>query len=254
MPVVFCTHCTAGRLTEWRFEPLPPNARFDIGGQQYPRMYRVSKIAIRMSDGAVLSADLTLPGYLTGSVTEPLPVVLNFTPYNKMLQRFSGGSRMRALAKWIGASDRKHFTDRDLLHAPAGGGLTASVVSPTLVSRGYAYLMVDVRRTGTSTGKWECFGESEQQDYLEVLRWICEQPWCNGNLAATLSADYSPPVYRRSSRARAARTRCARWDLPVVSRRRTSPSGSAPRMSSNGSLRSAAWAGWGPPDQFAVSP
>jgi uncharacterized protein len=69
--------------------------------------------------------------------------------------------------KWIGASDRKHFTGRYLLHALAGGGLTTSAVGPTLVSRGYAYLMVNVRRTGTSTGKWDFFGESEQQDYLE---------------------------------------------------------------------------------------
>jgi hypothetical protein len=60
--------------------------------------------------------------------------------------------------KWIGASDRKHLTGRDLLHALAGG-LTASVVSPKLVSRGYAYLMVNVRRTeprlasGISSGR-----------------------------------------------------------------------------------------------------
>ena len=67
-------------------------------------------------------------------------------------------------------------SDRDLLHTLAGGGLTATVVSPTLVSRGCAYLMVDVRHTGTLDGKWEGFGESEQQDYLAVLRWICEQP------------------------------------------------------------------------------
>ncbi|MGH3635241.1 CocE/NonD family hydrolase [Mycobacterium sp.] len=173
------------QLPEPRVEQLPPNARFDIGGRQYPRMYRFSNIAIRMSDGAVLSADLILPGDLAGPLAGPLPAVLNFTPYNKMLQRFSGGSRMRALGNWIGPSDRKHFTGRDLLHTLAGGGLAASFVNPTLVSRGYAYLMVDVRGTGTSTGKWDFFGKTEQQDYLEVLRWVSEQSWCNGKLAVT---------------------------------------------------------------------
>jgi uncharacterized protein len=172
-------------LPEPRVEQLPPNARFDIGGRQYPRRYRFSNIAIRMSDGAVLSADLTLPGDRTGPVAGPLPLVLNFTPYNKMLQRFSGGSRTRALGNWIGPSNRKHFTGRDLLHTLAGGGLAASLVNPTLVSRGYAYLMVDVRGSGTSTGKWDFFGETEQRDYLEVLRWVCEQSWCNGKLAVT---------------------------------------------------------------------
>jgi hypothetical protein len=42
-------------------------------------------------------------------------------------------------------------SDRDLLNALAGAGLTATVVSPPLVSRSYAYLMVDVRHPGTST-------------------------------------------------------------------------------------------------------
>jgi uncharacterized protein len=159
---------------EPRVESLPPNARFDIGERQYPRRYRFSDIAIRMSDDAVLSADLTLPGDQRGPAAGPLPVVLNFTPYNKMLPRFFDGSRMRALGNWIGPSNREHLTGRDLLRALAGG---------TLVSRGYAYLMVDVRGTGTSTGHWDLFGENEQRDYLEVLRWAREQPWCNGQLA-----------------------------------------------------------------------
>jgi uncharacterized protein len=163
-------------------------------------------------------------------------VVLNFTPYIEILQRFPAVPACARLEKWIGASDRKHFAGRDLLHALAGGGLTASVVSPKLVSCGYAYLMVDVRRTGTSTGKWDFFGQSEQQDYLEVLRCACEQPWCKGNLAAT-GACYGALValtigglqrdgseHPRSSGSRAS---CARGNLPVVSRRRTSPSGSA---------------------------
>ncbi|MGH3635797.1 MAG: CocE/NonD family hydrolase [Mycobacterium sp.] len=168
-----------------RFDALPPNARFDIGAEQYRRIHRFFNLPVWMSDGVVLSADLTLPGDRTGPVAAPLPVVVNFTPYNKMLQRGYGSSRVRAIGNWIGASDRRHFTGRDLLHALAGGGLAAMTVNPTLVSRGYACLMVDVRGTGTSTGKWDFFSEREQQDYLEVLRWVREQPWCNGKLAIT---------------------------------------------------------------------
>jgi uncharacterized protein len=159
---------------EPRVEPLPPNARFDIGARQYPRWYRFSDLAIRMSDGAVLSADLTLPGDQSGPTAGPLPVVLNFTPYNKMLPRFFDGSRMRAVRNWIDPSNRKHPPGHDLLRALA---------RVTLVSRGYAYLMVDVRGTGTSTGHWDLLGENEQRDYLEVLRWAREQAWCNGQLA-----------------------------------------------------------------------
>jgi putative CocE/NonD family hydrolase len=165
-----------------RPDALPPNARFGIGGEQYLRTHRFD-VGIPMSDGAVLSADLTLPGDRAAPVAQPLPVVVSFTPYNKMFQRGAGDSWLRALGKRIGASDRRHFTGRDLLHTLAGGGLAASTESPTLVRRGYAYLMVDVRGTGTSTGKWDFFSEKEQQDYCEVLRWAREQPWCDGKLA-----------------------------------------------------------------------
>lgn len=176
----------ADPLAQSRRDALPPSARFDIGAERYPRMHRCYNLGIRMSDGVGLAADLTLPGADAGPVAEPLPVVVNFTPYNKIFQRRpAGGSRLRALSSRIGGSDRRHFTGRDLLHALAGGGLAASVVSPTLVSRGYAYLMVDVRGTGTSAGKWDLFSGREQRDYLEVLRWAREQPWCNGQLALT---------------------------------------------------------------------
>ncbi|MCV7260362.1 CocE/NonD family hydrolase [Mycobacterium shimoidei] len=168
-----------------RLNALPPNARFDIGAQLYERMHWTRNVGIRMSDGVVLSADLVLPGDRAKPVTEPLPTVINFTPYNKIFQRGSGGAWVRALGERIGGSDRSHFTGRDLLHALAGGAPAALSVSPTLVRRGYAYLMVDVRGTGTSTGTWDFFSPTEQRDYAEVLQWARQQPWCNGKLALT---------------------------------------------------------------------
>jgi putative CocE/NonD family hydrolase len=166
-------------------DSLPPHARFEIGDEHYPRMHRVKNVGITMSDGVVLSADLVLPGDHARPTTGPLPVVVTFTPYNKIFQRGFGGSWMRALGARIGGSDRRHFTGRDLLHALAGGGLAASGVNPLVVRRGYAWLMVDVRGTGSSTGTWDFFSEPEQRDYLEVLRWVREQPWCKGTLAVT---------------------------------------------------------------------
>ncbi|MEC3919116.1 CocE/NonD family hydrolase [Nocardia sp. CDC160] len=166
-------------------EPLPPDARFDIGPELYRHSHRLSDIAIRMRDGVVLSADLTRPGDRTGPEPAPLPVVVNFTPYNKIFFRGSGGPLPRAIGRWIGPSDRRRFTGRDLLHTPAGGLFDVLAASPTLVKRGYAYLMVDVRGTGSSTGRWDFFSADEQRDYLEVLRWVREQPWCDGRLALT---------------------------------------------------------------------
>ncbi|WP_067535797.1 CocE/NonD family hydrolase [Nocardia crassostreae] len=166
-------------------ESLGPTARFDIGPELHDRVHRLPDIPIRMRDGVVLSADLTRPAGASGPVPEPLPVVVNFTPYNKKLFREFGGPRIRAFGRWVGPSDRRRFTGRDALHTLAGGVFDVLAVSRTLVTRGYAYLMVDVRGTGTSTGRWDFFGEDEQLDYLEVLRWAREQPWCNGQIALT---------------------------------------------------------------------
>ncbi|WP_225730153.1 MULTISPECIES: CocE/NonD family hydrolase [unclassified Nocardia] len=164
---------------------LSADARFDIGPQRYERMHRMSDLPIRMRDGVVLSADVFRPGDRSGPTAEALPVVVNFTPYNKMFHRRIPYRLARLVGQWVGASDRRTFTGRDTLHALAGGALESLGVNPTLVKRGYAYVMVDVRGTGTSTGIWDFFSETEQRDYLEVLGWIREQPWCNGKLGLT---------------------------------------------------------------------
>ena len=51
-----------------------------------------------------------------------------------------------------------------------------------LVKRGYAHVSLDVRGTGNSGGNWTAFGEDEQADYAEVISWVAEQPFCDGNI------------------------------------------------------------------------
>ncbi len=54
-----------------------------------------------------------------------------------------------------------------------------------LNAAGYAVVMVDVRGSGasfgTSTTPWS---PREIQDYLQVVDWALDQPWCDGNLGA----------------------------------------------------------------------
>ena len=71
------------------------------------------------------------------------------------------------------------------------------------VGRGYAYVHADVRGSGRSGGEFEFMGLNEQQDYLELIAWIVQQPWCNGRvggigqsyyaMAQWLMATYNPP-------------------------------------------------------------
>lgn len=49
-------------------------------------------------------------------------------------------------------------------------------------SADFAHLLVQVRGTGDSSGRFDAFGPRMQQDVADVLRWACHQPWSNGNL------------------------------------------------------------------------
>jgi len=55
---------------------------------------------------------------------------------------------------------------------------------------GYAWVDVDVRGTGASTGSWPCpWSRDEVLDGAEVVDWIVRQPWSNG-LVGSLGISY----------------------------------------------------------------
>ncbi|KAL4116994.1 hypothetical protein PRIC2_012444 [Phytophthora ramorum] len=52
------------------------------------------------------------------------------------------------------------------------------------VTNGYAWVSVDVRGTGASAGtKAHDFADAEVQDAYDVIEWITQQPWSNGEVA-----------------------------------------------------------------------
>ena len=52
----------------------------------------------------------------------------------------------------------------------------------TYTSEGYAHVNVDIRGTGRSGGQLCLFCEREQQDVYDVVEWIADQDWSNGNV------------------------------------------------------------------------
>src|SRR5688500_8650323 len=112
---------------------------------ELPHHTRVIEHApIRLSDGVTLSAMIWLP---VDAETKPVPAILEYLPYRK----------------------RDGTTERDALTHPYFAG------------HGYASVRVDMRGAGDSEGvlKGE-YLKQEQDDALEVLRWIAAQPWCSG--------------------------------------------------------------------------
>jgi uncharacterized protein len=120
-----------------------------------PAVYGVGvrhNVAVPMSDGVVLRADVHYPTVAeTGlPAAGPFPVLLSVTPYGKKAPPPS---------------------------AQIGGGAT-----PYLIRRGYIEVMVDVRGTGASGGCFEMFGTQQTQDGVDLVGWASTLPNANGRV------------------------------------------------------------------------
>ncbi len=171
---------------------LAPDARFDLRPPEFPRVFVERGVPIRVSDGVVLSADITYPADADGNaVRTPMPVVVSLWPYHKtMITRLGklidvAGKAGPWLHRRVAPSPHGRFGAREFARLLGGGVLDSVHASRTLAARGYVHLAVDIRGTGASTGRFLMMGEREQQDHLEVLAWARSQSWSNGDLALT---------------------------------------------------------------------
>lgn len=111
---------------------------------------------VPMRDGVRLSVDVYRP-----KTEERVPALLAFAVYNKDLQ---GPDIMQALSPqpawsplwsgWLEAGDTKFLT-----------------------SRGYAHIIGAPRNFGKSEA-----GGSREWDSYDLIEWIAQQPWCDGNV------------------------------------------------------------------------
>lgn len=99
-----------------------------------------------MRDGAKLAARIWIP---EGAEIEPVPAILEYIPYRK-----------RDLTRGRDANN----------HAYMAG-------------HGYVCVRVDMRGSGDSDGVLvDEYTRQEQEDGVDVIAWLAEQPWCNGNV------------------------------------------------------------------------
>jgi putative CocE/NonD family hydrolase len=57
------------------------------------------------------------------------------------------------------------------------------------VSQGFNYVIASVRGTGMSEGDYEFLSREEQQDHYEIIEWIAEQSWSDGQVLG-IGSDY----------------------------------------------------------------
>jgi hypothetical protein len=108
------------------------------------RVREIENCWIPMSDGCRLAARVWLPA---DAENNPVPALLEYIPYRKR--------------------DFTRARDEPMHHYFAG--------------HGYAAVRVDIRGSGDSDGVLlDEYLPQEQQDAVEVIRWLAEQPWCSG--------------------------------------------------------------------------
>jgi predicted acyl esterase len=71
---------------------------------------------------------------------------------------------------------------RQLQRSVIALGQNEAGVSEFWTPRGYAHVIVDVRGSNDSEGVYDLFGAQEQQDLYDIIEWVAEQPWCDGNV------------------------------------------------------------------------
>lgn len=113
----------------------------------YPRRVReIEHTWIPLSDGCRLAARIWLPD---DAEEDPVPAVLEYLPYRK-----NDGTAIRDAAR-----------------------------QPYVAGFGYATVRVDMRGTGESDGLiLDEYTKQEEDDALEVIAWLAEQPWCTGSI------------------------------------------------------------------------
>jgi putative CocE/NonD family hydrolase len=111
--------------------------------------YKIREIEntwIPLSDGTRLAARIWLPKDAEGN---PVPAILEYLPYRK--------------------ND--------------GTAIADSIRHPYFAGHGYAAVRVDIRGSGESDGVLQDeYLPQEQEDALEVIAWLAEQPWCSGRV------------------------------------------------------------------------
>ena len=132
---------------------------------------------IKEADGTQLHVDVLRPKGDTDA--DKTPVVLSIGPYFNHSGQVGPAAPAENTSYYpvgengIGPSDR--FSD--------------FVLGSGLIKKGYAFVMVDLRGFGASTGCPDWGGPGEQDDVAAAIRWSATQPWSTG-LVGTYGKSY----------------------------------------------------------------
>lgn len=128
-------------------------------------------IEVPVRDGTILRIDV----YRDDRVDEPRPVIMCAHPYGKdNLPRRRG-------PVWLVSPQYRVFRLPEPVELSEYTGWEAP--DPVFwIDQGYTVVNVDLRGAGTSDGLWNPLSDQEGEDVADVVDWVGEQPWCDGNV------------------------------------------------------------------------
>ena len=124
-----------------------------------------SNVMVAMRDGVRLATDIYRPARAGCAVTEPLPVILERTPYGK-------------------ARASRSEVDRGETEARP-----RPEVAEWFARRGYVVVYQDCRGRYDSEGHFVKYLQDGEDGY-DTIEWIARQPWCDGRVA-TIGLSYA---------------------------------------------------------------
>ena len=144
--------------------------------------YEKTSQYVEMEDGTLIAVDVYLPVDTDGDAedTGSYPVVFQFTPYGRSYCIPEEMAIIDQLKYFIAAGTTTNILDRANSHDTTYG--STDYIVQTLLSYGYAYVCADARGTGASYGVKIDFSEYFASDGAELVDWIAEQDWSDGNV------------------------------------------------------------------------
>ena len=121
----------------------------DVSRPQLPGVKLDENVHVEMRDGIKLAVDIYRP-----EIEGRYPALLSMAPYLKEIQQYHPG----------------------LSHSIEAGA------TGFFVPRGYVHVICQIRGSGLSQGQWDMLQLKEQQDGYDMVEWIAQQSWCNGNV------------------------------------------------------------------------
>ncbi len=118
-----------------------------------PKLRQVNldeNVYVPMRDGIQVAVDIYRP-----EKAGRYPVILSMAPYMKEMQQ----------------------------HPPKLSHCIEAGATEFFVPKGYIHVIAQVRGSGFSQGRYNFFDSKEQRDGYDLVEWLSQQSWCDGNVA-----------------------------------------------------------------------